>query len=217
MKTMLLIALLAAAAAPLPILRPSNSKQLTRSGIEAYKAGNFEEAAHHFSEADSLSESERATFNAGTAAVAAGALAEGKRLLDLVLEGETPVAGDARFNDGNAELTAEQWDAAIEQYSEVLRRQPSAMDAKRNLEIALQRKTEAEERQDPQSEPQPQPTPSAGEEEQPAPPTTPPPGNEEGREQMTPEEILRSIAQQEREELQRMRRVKGSERRALGW
>lgn len=213
MKPLAIVLAAAVAGSSLPVLRPSNSKQLTESGRTAFVEGRFDEAFARLSAAAELSDAPAASFNAASAAIAVGRTEDGALALETIASQPGPLGVDARFNQGNAFLMRQQWDEAIERYTDALRRDPRAADAKRNLEIALQRRA-AEQQESDRGEPRPQPTPSAGEQPQ---ESRPLPGDREGKQEMSPEEILRSIAEQEREELQRMRRERAGERRAVGW
>lgn len=222
----LVLSLLILAAAPMPLLRPSNSEKLTREGIAAFEEKQTSAAARLFASAAQIASSSRALFNLGTALVENGEAEPGAAALAKASEEGGPVAADAFFNRGNIALGAERLEEAIEMYSESLRLDPSMGDAKRNLEIALRKKQEQEnqqqEQQDQQQEgegeEQPQPQPESGEEPPEGEDSSPPndPGGESPQE-MSPEEILRSIAQQEREELSRMRREKSEGQRPVGW
>ncbi|HVR43960.1 MAG TPA: hypothetical protein VMS56_11025 [Thermoanaerobaculia bacterium] len=207
-------ALIPDALSALPPFRPSNSERLTEKGRKSFAEGRFAEAVERFAAAAERRDDPVAIYNAGTAEIAAGRIDEGSARLGTLGGLDSAAALDALFNTGNGALMRQQWDDAIASYAEVLRRSPGDFDAKRNLEIALQRRLSSQQQRSQDGESRPQPMPSAGEEDQPSPP---PPGSGEGREEMTPEEILRSIAQQEKEELQRMRRERARDRRVVGW
>jgi Ca-activated chloride channel family protein len=57
------------------------------------------------------------------------------------------LAAQAWYNLGNAFFDAEQWQQAVEAYKEALRLKPDDVDAKHNLELALQRLEELEQQQ----------------------------------------------------------------------
>jgi Ca-activated chloride channel family protein len=57
------------------------------------------------------------------------------------------LAAQAWYNLGNAFFDAEQWPQAVEAYKEALRLKPDDVDAKHNLELALQRLQELEQQQ----------------------------------------------------------------------
>ncbi len=208
------LAIIAAAAtvASWPLVRPSNSARLTERGRKAFAEGRFGDAAANLDAAAAISSGEIARFNQGTAKIAAGD-AGGAAILDQLGRSEQPVGGDALFNLGNAALLSKRWDDAIARYAEVLRRSPGDADAKRNLEIALRRKQQEQQKGNRGQQQQPQPAPQPGENQQQPAPSDP----GEGKEQMSAEEILRSIAQQEKEELRRMRLRKTGEERPIGW
>ncbi|MFN2443085.1 MAG: tetratricopeptide repeat protein [Thermoanaerobaculia bacterium] len=227
----LLISLMLLAAAPLPFLRSSNSEKLTRDGIVAFEEKDPSTAAQLFARAAEIVDSSRAFFNLGTSLVENGELEPGTTALTKASEEGGAVAADALFNRGNVALSADRLDEAIEMYAESLRIEPSMADAKRNLEIALRKKEQKEQQQQQQqdqdqdqdqSEQQPQEQPESGEQPPEGDDSSTPndPGGEEedsSPEKMSPEQILRSIAQQEREELSRMRRGKTEGRRPVGW
>ena len=223
----LALSLLILAAAPMPFLRQSNSEKLTREGIAAFEEKQSSAAARLFASAAEIASSSRALFNLGTALVENGEAEPGAAALAKASEEGGAVAADSFFNRGNLALGAERLEEAIEMYSESLRLEPSMADAKRNLEIALRKKEEQEKQQQEQQdqqqegegEEQPQPQPDNGQKPPEGEDSSPPnePGGEESSEEMSPEEILRSIAQQEREELSRMRREKSEGQRPVGW
>ena len=67
---------------------------------------------------------------------------------EQALKTAAPVlAEQAWYNLGNAHFDAEQWPQAVEAYREALRLQPDDLDAKHNLELALQRLREQEQDQ----------------------------------------------------------------------
>ena len=184
-------------------LRASNSRASTAKGIEQYDAKKHPEAASSFAAAEAIDHGAIARYNLGTARVAAG---EGARAAadfgDAI--GDEALATDAHYNRGSAALQSSRWDDAIRDFSDVLRRSPSDGDAKRNLEIALRTKSEEDERRRQQQQQQQQQRSGDRKQEQP----------EEGDEgdpaqggDVDLESLLRSVSQQEREELSRMRRT----------
>lgn len=181
-------------------LRASNSRASTAKGIEQFDAKKHPEAASSFAAAEAIDHGAIARYNLGTARVAAG---EGARAAadfgDAI--GDEALATDAYYNRGSAALQSSRWDDAIRDFSDVLRRSPADADAKRNLEIALRKKTEEDERrrqqqQQQQSGDRKQEQPEEGDQGEP----------EQGGD-VDLESLLRSVSQQEREELSRMRRT----------
>ena len=66
------------------------------------------------------------------------------------------LAAQAWYNLGNAFFDAEQWPQAVEAYKESLRLQPGDLDAKHNLELALQKLQEQEQQEQEQEQEQDQ-------------------------------------------------------------
>ncbi len=60
---------------------------------------------------------------------------------------ESDLASQAWYNLGNAYFDAEQWPQAVEAYQDALRLEPGDLDAKVNLELALQNMQQAEQQQ----------------------------------------------------------------------
>lgn len=61
--------------------------------------------------------------------------------------GERPLAEGARFNAGNSHYARKNWPEAIRNYQEALRLDPRDIDAKKNLELALQQLQEEKKKQ----------------------------------------------------------------------
>jgi len=180
--------------------RESNSRVAATRGIEAYRAGDFREAAEEFETASASNDDPMTAFDLGTSLIAEGETERGLETLGRVLD-DPMLASVARYNRGNGALSQDRVEQAIEEYTEALRIDPTNVPAKRNLEIALERKRE-------QQAPAPSESPGADQGAQP-----PGSGEQEGNEL---EALLRSVEQQEQEELRRMRRARG-ERRPIGW
>ncbi|HVT43493.1 MAG TPA: tetratricopeptide repeat protein [Thermoanaerobaculia bacterium] len=193
----------------LQFVRPTNSAAASRRGVEAFEKGDYRESVEAFSDAARIRPGPQPAFALGTATIAAGDPARGAALLEQALSDET-TAPDAHFNRGNVALHADRLDEAIAEYADTLRARPGDVAAKRNLEIALRRKESEEKQQQEGGENAPQPDDQSEQ-------------NQEGSGQPQPSEgkqdleaLLRSIEQQEREELSRMRRSR-SEQRRVGW
>jgi tetratricopeptide (TPR) repeat protein len=203
MKPVVLLVLLAIA---LPAWwRESNSHHEASRGAGAWQASKHADAARAYSSAHAIDPSVTNAFNAGTASIAAGLHAEGAAQLEPALR-DPALKADAYYNRGNGALAAKAFDHAVRDYIEALRANPRHAAAKRNLEIALQRKQEQEKEdaakgQQGKNDGKQQPTPAPGE------------GQQKG--ELDLEALLRSVQQQEQEEL---RRLKGEAAEGkVGW
>jgi Ca-activated chloride channel family protein len=152
-------------------------------------------------------------FNLGTAQIAAGNREVGSSTIAKAMA-DPSLRADAFFNRGNSALAANAFDYAIRDFSQTLRLRPSDASAKRNLEIALRRKEAMQKQQQgggngaqqnhgPQPQQKPQPSPQQG-------------GQQQQKSDPNVEGLLRSVQQQEQEELQRMHKP-SRERLHVGW
>jgi tetratricopeptide (TPR) repeat protein len=198
-RTLLVGLVLAGAIAPKDFLRDTNSHAAHRKGMKAWTAQQYGAAVEAFRRAQQLAPSPSGAFNAGSAAIAAGQQEEGARMLEEAI-GDSELRADALFNRGNGALSAKALDHAVRDYAEALRANPRHAGAKRNLEIALKRREEQQRRggggnrndQGRQQQQQQQQQPGAGQQR--------PPAGE-----VDLEALLRSVQQQEQDELRRMK------------
>ena len=189
-------------------LADTNSHAASEHGTHAYEKKQYGDAARWYDRAQKLAPSPRGAFNLGTALIAAGERERGSAVLAEATK-DPSLRADAFFNRGNSALAAKAFDHAINDYIETLKANPRHEGAKRNLEIALARR-EASQREstgDKQNKPgakeqQQQQQPNAGQK--------PPQG------QPDLETLLRSVQQQEQEELRRMKAKVAAEGR-VGW
>lgn len=193
------------------LTRETNSHAATARGVKQFGEKKYGEAQMSFATASSIVSTPSRSFNLGTAQIAAGNREAGSATIAKALA-DPSLRADALFNRGNSALTANALDYAIRDYSETLRLRPSDTSAKRNLEIALRRK-EAKQKQQgggngtqqdrgPQPQQKPQPSPSESGQQAKGDPNT--------------EGLLRSVQQQEQEELQRMHKP-SREKLHVGW
>ena len=176
--------------------RESNSHAAATRGAAAYAAKQYDVSAREYGEAQQIAPTSRNAFNSGTALIAAGDRAKGSAQLEPALN-DPALRADALFNRGNSALAAKAWDHAVSDYIQALRASPAHHAAKRNLEIALQRQNQArressEGRRGPEKGKEQQPSPAPGRQKQ-------QPG------QADLEALLRSVQQQEQEELRRLK------------
>jgi Ca-activated chloride channel homolog len=210
---MKLFAILLIAGLPLvhQLTRETNSHASTARGVKQFAGKKYAEAQQSFATSSSIASTPSRSFNLGTSQIAAGNREAGSATIAKAFA-DPALRADALFNRGNSALAANAFDYAIRDYSASLRLKPSDAATKRNLEIALRRKQEMQKQQSggngsqQNRGPQPEkPQPSPQQSGQPQPRSDP---NTEG--------LLRSVQQQEQEELQRMHKP-SRERVHVGW
>jgi Ca-activated chloride channel family protein len=186
--------------------RETNSYAANARGVKAWAKNEYAAAAAAFARAQDAAPSPASAFNLGTAEIAAGKREEGSSHLEEAIR-DPRLRADALFNRGNSALAAKALDHAVSDYIGALKADPSHAGAKRNLEIALRRR-ESERRsssgqksQQGQSQGEQKPAPADGKEQQ--------------RGEMDLQSLLRSVQQQEQEELRRMKGQAGEGR--VGW
>ncbi|HUP47279.1 MAG TPA: hypothetical protein VNA04_00670 [Thermoanaerobaculia bacterium] len=192
--------------------RETSSGAAASRGARAYERQQYGQAAAEFAAAAAIEAAPRNLFNLGTAQIAAGQRTEGSATLAGAMA-DPALRAQALFNRGNSALAANAFEHAVRDYTDALKITPADRDAKRNLEIALHRQQAAQQRRQsggesqqqqgaaPQPDPAPEPAPASG-------------GEEKG--EADAEALLRSVQQQEQEELGRMKRSRGDSRR-VGW
>ena len=188
--------------------RETSSYAAARRGAAAFEAKRYQEAVESFRRAHELAPTPRNAFNLGTAQIAAGDRERGSATLAAALQ-DPALRADAFYNRGNSALAAKAVDHAIRDYTEALKAKPDHLPAKRNLEIALKRRAEqqrnsrsgAQQPNQGNTPQQPRPAPSPGQQPKPGEPDL--------------EALLRSVQQQEQDELRRMKGSAGESR--VGW
>ncbi|MDQ6800710.1 MAG: hypothetical protein M3041_07715 [Acidobacteriota bacterium] len=189
--------------------RDTNSHAANAHGVKAFAQKNYADAVKDFGTANAIAPSAKRAFNLGTSQVAAGNREQGSSTLAKAMA-DSRLRADALFNRGNSALASNAYAYAIRDYADVLRMRPADTAAKRNLEIALARKSMVQRSssgsKQPQSGPSPQPQPQNSE-------AAP---NNKQKQDANVEALLRSVQQQEEEELSRMHRARG-EKLHVGW
>ena len=196
---MKIVAILLAAGLSLPsLIRETNSHAVAVRAEREYAKKQYADAVRDYARSSDLSPSPRASFNLGTAEIAAGEREKGSAHLEPAIK-DPALRANALFNRGNSALAAKSYDNAVRDYSDALRANPSHAAAKRNLEIALARQQSAkrggggqQQLQGSQQQQQPQQQ-------------KPQQGQQKQRGPMDMEALLRSVQQQEQEELRRMK------------
>ncbi|MEA2165210.1 MAG: hypothetical protein QOK37_3337 [Thermoanaerobaculia bacterium] len=191
-----------------PLLRETNSHAAAANGVKQFASKKYADAQKSFATASSIASTPTRSFNLGTSQIAAGNREAGSSTIAKALS-DPALRPDALFNRGNSALAANAFDYAIRDYSETLRLRPSDAAAKRNLEIAIRRKQATQQQQSGSGgksnqgeQPKPQPSEQGREKQPKSDPST--------------EALLRSVQQQEQEELTRMHRP-SRERLHVGW
>ncbi|HJQ35602.1 MAG TPA: hypothetical protein VKB93_00550, partial [Thermoanaerobaculia bacterium] len=187
----------------------TNSHAASARGAKAYDAKKYAEAAKAFQRANEIKASPHNAFNLGTAQIAADQREQGSATLAAAMK-DPALRPDALFNRGNSALASKAFDHAIADYIETLKLRPNHAAAKRNLEIALQRReasqpsASGDQKNKPgKNQQQQKPSPAAG-------------GDKKPQGQPDLEALLRSVQQQEQEELRRMKAKIAAEGR-VGW
>jgi tetratricopeptide (TPR) repeat protein len=191
------------------LTRETNSHAANARGVKQFAAKKYAEAQQSFATANSTATSTTRAFNLGTSEIAAGNREAGATTIAKALA-DPSLRPDALFNRGNSALAANAFDYAIRDYSETLRLRPSDAAAKRNLEIALRKKQAMQQQQGDTGGKQP----NAGQQPQPKP--VPQPGDQKKKSDSYEDALLRSVQQQEQEELTRMHKP-SRENLHVGW
>lgn len=184
------------------------SRIASARGADAFEKKEYAEAVTQFRRANELAPSPQNAFNLGTAQIAAGQREQGSATLAAAMK-DPALRADALYNRGNSALAAKALDHAIRDYADALRANPQHAAAKRNLEIALQRQQQQQRnssasQRNQQGQGQPQQQQQA-----------PAQGRQQPKGQLDPEALLRSVQQQESDELRRMKGKAGEAR--VGW
>ena len=128
-------------------------ERATREGNERYHEGKLDEALQSYTQAQvEYPEAPELHYNIGNVQYRKGDREKALEEYTAALGDKSETARRASFNSGNVHYTGEKWKEAVKAYSDALRIDPSDVDARQNLELALQKLKEQEE----------QPTPPEG-------------------------------------------------------
>jgi Ca-activated chloride channel family protein len=138
----------------------NSAEKLNQTGNEAYVQQAYEDALADYQSAQNENpELAEPHYNAANALYRsgdyAGALEELEKALTLATGGEEApleVAEAAHFNAGNSSYNTQELDAAIDAYRQALLMNPNDLDAKYNLELALQQQQEQQDQQQDQNQ-----------------------------------------------------------------
>ncbi len=147
-KTLIILVMLASAL--LAGACSASAPKLTDTGNEAFAQQAYDEALQAYQEAQVKSpELAEPYYNAANALYRQGDYAEALKQLQKALQVDESdaLAQNAHFNAGNAAFNGEDWQAAVDDYTAALLRNPDDQDAKINLELALQKLQEQQQQQ----------------------------------------------------------------------
>jgi tetratricopeptide (TPR) repeat protein len=135
------------------LLRP---RRLTEEGRQAYENGNHPEALEAFEDAARARPSDPAVrFNMADGLYKNGKYDEAAALFRaLGADPTAPLSPAARFNLGNSLYQKQDYPGAIQAYRDALRLAPGDEETRRNLELALRKLQEQQERERRQQEQQ---------------------------------------------------------------
>jgi tetratricopeptide (TPR) repeat protein len=195
------------------LIRETNSHAATSRGVKQFAAKKYAEAQKSFATSSTIASSPARSFNLGTSQIASGIREVGSETIAKAMS-DPSLRADAFFNRGNSALSANAFDYAIRDYTQTLRLNPSDVAAKRNLEIAIRRKQAMQQQQQNGSNgqqqnrgPQQQPKPQMQQKQN---------GEQQPKGDPAADALLRSVQQQEQEELARMHKP-SRERLHVGW
>jgi Ca-activated chloride channel family protein len=191
----------------------TNSRAAAERGVEAFAKRDYARATDAFAQSNTLRPTPAGAFNLGTAQIAGGKREEGSATLAHAMA-DLSLRADALYNRGNSALTSNAYDYAIRDYIATLKLRPNDAKAKRNLEIALQRKQAMQQsRGGQQKNAQGE---KGGNQQQTPRPSQGPKHEEASKQEASAEALLRAVQQQEQEELQRMKKAR-AEKVRVGW
>jgi hypothetical protein len=119
------------------------------AGNQAYTAQDYATALQRYTAAQAQAPAQvEPAYNAANTYYRQHELEKARQTLEPTLAlPQTALAEFVHFNLGNIAYNAQQFDIAIAQYEDALRLQPGDVDAKYNLELALQQKQQQEQQQ----------------------------------------------------------------------
>ena len=191
--------------------RDTNSHAANARGVKAYANKKYTQSVKDFRDAEAIASSPQRAFNLGTAQIAAGNREQGSATLAKAMN-DAHLRADSLFNRGSSALASNAYDSAIRDFTEALKVQPKDQASKRNLEIAILRKMQQQQKQQSGSRQQNKGSSPQPQQQQ----AQPAPDEQQQNGDANAEALLRSVQQQEQEELQRMHRPRG-ERLHVGW
>jgi Ca-activated chloride channel family protein len=142
--TILTLSLLVAACSP-------SAEKLNKDGNSAYAREAYEEAlsAYQFAQIESPELAEP-YYNAANSLYRQGMYVEALEQISQALSfaKEETLAENSYYNLGNSSFSTQEWENSIEAYTEALLLNPDDLDAKYNLELALQQMQQQEQQEE---------------------------------------------------------------------
>ena len=131
------------------ILGPAKEKS-TREGNERYQEGKLDEALQSYTRAQvDHPEAPELHYDIGNVQYRKGDKEKALEEYKAALGAKNETGRRASFNSGNVHYAGEKWKEAVTAYSDALRIDPSDVEARQNLEMALQKLEEQEDKKQP--------------------------------------------------------------------
>jgi tetratricopeptide (TPR) repeat protein len=131
------------------ILGPVKERE-TREGNERYQEGKLDEALQSYTQAQvDHPESPELHYNIGNVQFRKKDAEKALEEYRAAEGGTSETARRASFNSGNVHYLGERWKEAVGAYSDALRIDPTDIEARQNLELALQKLKEQEKQKPP--------------------------------------------------------------------
>jgi len=131
------------------LLSAQNAHKLLRNGDEAYRKNDFNNAENEYKSAALKNNSFKAMYNLGNAQFQQKQYQAAAESFEksIPLTQDAQELSMANYNLGNSYYQQHQLEKAIEAYKESLRKNPTDIDAKKNLTKALQKKQEKDQKE----------------------------------------------------------------------
>jgi Ca-activated chloride channel family protein len=131
-----------------------SAARYNNQGNDEFESGEYQAALDNYVSAEQLDpDLAEPYYNAGNTFYRQNDLVKAEAQLTQSLRtAAEPLAQQGRYNLGNAAFQSQNWPAAIENYKQSLLLNPADVDAKHNLELALQQQQQQQEQQQQQQQ-----------------------------------------------------------------
>ena len=120
-----------------------------KEGNDAYAAGELDDALTSYTQAQvEHPDARELHYNIGNVQFRKEDLDKALEQYKMALDAEPELKRRAHYNVGNIHYSREEWEDAVESYSDALRADPDDIDARQNLELALQKLSEQQQQQE---------------------------------------------------------------------